>query len=94
MVYAIFFRNETKSSRPKPFERNIQLGWGWKGNKKTSSTTQDNNDDSVYDFHDEIEVAEEDRPVVDTPWSAQKKKKERVKKKYTKKEKVDSHSRL
>uniref|UniRef100_A0A7M5UJ09 Synaptonemal complex protein 2 Spt16M-like domain-containing protein n=3 Tax=Clytia hemisphaerica TaxID=252671 RepID=A0A7M5UJ09_9CNID len=90
--------NEHKSNRPKPFERNIQLGWGLKGTKKSSTTQQqdsnhENNDDSIYDFHDEIDVADDEdrRRVADTPWSAQKKKKEKVKKKYTKKEnKIDS----
>lgn len=60
---------------PKPFERNIQLGWGKKGQQPSQEDLQ------VYDFHDEID----NEPVADTPWSMQKKKKEKVKKNYTKK---------
>ena len=75
------YRPDKKLALPKPFERDYQLGWGKRGECQLSSKE----DSHIYDFHDEIDI--DNDPAGETPWSMQKKKKEKIKKNYTRKRK-------
>ncbi|XP_057309364.1 uncharacterized protein LOC130647506 isoform X2 [Hydractinia symbiolongicarpus] len=77
-IYEILPKKEVK-----PFERNLQIGWGKKGKLPASDVYDFPSSDEDSQVNTKKKRSKKEEPTyMETPWSQQKAKKKRVKQKY------------